>query len=508
MGGIMNACRGSIVVVLLLLPLASLAEELNLGVTVTGAYEHRDRTSATYPPNEYLFRIAPHASLEEHEGDFQWELGYRPSYERWIEVSESSGWNHQANGGLSWQINPSLRLEASDRFGYFNTVSGFNEVVTTGEGDDVVDVTGTAFRDDSSARNSFRASLTHNLAPNQMLTFNLSHNLIDFSRDERIDRQSLGATLHYTRTVSPRNTLGGGVSYRRASADSIPDGSDQSTNFYNLFGSWVYRFDETLDLSVAAGPTWVVAEDPDNVVPVAQNRLLYPLVSVDGENRLVKATSCPRESGTLILTGDCDVIDENLTNDEVQFLRSTITDLFLVGSVPSGSNEQLTYFANVALNKSWERWSGVLSYRRQQSDSSGVRSSSTVADILSGALEWRPSPRWNAFFRAAYTRQTSATDAVQTVVAVMPVDLFSGFTGRTFENAAQSIGLRTLTVDQDQHIDTLWLTLGARYRITKRISLLGNATYWIQRSDVGDRFDYSRFRVDLGVSYNFDPIRL
>ena len=505
----MNACRGSIVTVFLLLPLASLAEELNLRLNLTGAWEHRDPSGALAPPDEYKFRIQPRASLKDHEGDLQWELGYRPSYEQWVEVSERSGWSHQANGRLSWQVRPPTRLELSDRFGYFNTVSFFNEVVTTGEGDDVVDVTEGGFRDDPNIRNTFSARLTHSLSPYQRLTFSLGHNLIDYDRADRINRQTLSTTFHYTQTVSQRSTLGAGASFRHSSIDGTSARSSQTTDFYNIFGSWSYRFDETLLLSVAAGPAWVVTDDPDDVVPVAQNRLLYPLVSFDGENRLVKATSCSRDGGTLILTGDCDVIDENLTSDEVQFFRSTVTDLSLVGPVRSGgSGETFTYFANVALNKSWERWSGVLSYRRQQSDSSDVRSSSTIADIVSGALEWRPSERWSASFRAAFTRQSLATESVQTVVAVTPVTLFSGFTGRTFEDAAQSIGLTTVKVDQDQHIDTLWFRLGARYRLTERVTLSSNASYWIQRSNAGDRFDYSRFRFDLGVTYNFAPIRL
>jgi len=504
----MNAWRG-LIVVFLLVPLAAFAQELKLGLTATGAYEHRDRARTTLEPdNEYIFRIQPRAALEDHEGDLEWELGYSPSYAQWIEASERSGWNHQANGKLSWQINPTLHLEATDRFGQFRTVSFFNEVVTSAEGDGIVDVTEAGFRDQKNIRNTVNARLVHNLAPNRMLSFSLGHNLLDYSNDDQVDRQSLGTTLHYMQTVSRRNTLGAGVSYRRASVDGTSTVNSNSTNFYNLFGSWVHRFDETLELSVAAGPTWVVADDPDDVVPVAQGRLLYPLVSIDGDNRLVKASSCPRDGGSLILTGDCDVIDENLTSNEVTFLRSTVTDLTLVGPVPSGSRNQLTYFANVAVNKAWERWSGVLSYRRQQSDSSGVRSSSTVADILSGSLEWKPSPRWDAFFRASFTRQSLAADAVQTVVTVTPVTLFSGFTGRTFQDVAQSTGLRTVTVTQSQHIDTLWLRLGARYRITKRITLLGNLIYWSQSSDVGDRFDYSRFRADLGVTYNFDPIRL
>ena len=226
-----------------------------------------------------------------------------------------------------------------------------------------------------------------------MLTLTLGHNLIDFDREERSDRQTLSALGHYQQTISRRDQLGGGVSYRRSSYDASSVRESQSTDFYNVFGSWVHQFDETLELSVAAGPTWVKGDDQDNIVAVAPNQLLYPLLSIDGENRLVRATSCSRDEGTLILTADCDVIDQNLTPAQENAVRSIRTDLELVGPVPSGSDSSLTYFANLSLSKRWEQWSGTISYRRQQSDSSGL-GSSTVADILSGVLEWRPSPRW------------------------------------------------------------------------------------------------------------------
>jgi hypothetical protein len=87
--------------------------------------------------------------------------------------------------------------------------------------------------------------------------------------------------------------------------DSTPEVSSDSTDFYNLFGSWNHRFNDTFDLSVAAGPTWVKADDSEGVVTVARDRRLYPLFSIDGETRLVKASSCPTEDGDLILP-DCE----------------------------------------------------------------------------------------------------------------------------------------------------------------------------------------------------------
>ncbi len=508
MGGLVNAYRWSIVVALLFLPLASLAQELTLGVRAESAYDSNVYATETDEVDDVSFRIEPDALLEDHEGEFKWKLRYRPSYEYFIDSVEARGWTHLAEGTLSWQANPRTRVELSDRFGRFRSVNRFNELVATGVGDGVPDATAFAFRDNPNTRNTADARLIYNLGPTRMLELTLGHDLTDYDREETSDRQTLSVAGRYTQTVSLRNQLGGGVSYRRASYDASSVRDSQSTDFYTVFGSWVHRFDETLELSVAAGPTWVKSDDQDNIVAFAPDSPLYPLLSIDGESRLVRATSCSRDRGDLILTADCDVIDRNLTPAQASAVRLFSTDLELVGRLPSGSNSSLTYFANMSLSKRWEQWSGTIAYRRENSSSSGY-GSSTVADIVSGVLEWRPSPRWSSGLRVALTRQSLATEGVQTTIAVMPTDL-SAFLGPGFTDVAESFALRAVEVDQNNDILTLWFGLDVRYRLTERTTLYSTA-YYIDQKPGGDSdfgLDYDRFRIGFGVEYRFDPIRL
>jgi hypothetical protein len=511
MRGSVDAHRWPIIVALLFLPMAISAQELTLGVDFESAYERRDNSGRGEDEDDFSFRIAPDALLEDDDGELQWRLRYRPDYEQFVEISEESGWTHRADGELSWQINPTTRLELSDRFGLFRSVSRFNEVVSQGEGGDVADVTETRFRDEETIRNTVDASLTHRLTPTQMLIFSVGHNLNDYDREERSDSDTLSVTGHYTHSVSRRNTLGGGLSFRRSSFDGTSVRGSQSTDYYNVFGSWSHQFDETLSLSVAAGPVWVKSDDEDNLVVRIEDQLRYPLFRIGGENRLVKASSCPTEDGVLVLTAECDVIDANLTTEEVRGLQLNRTDLELAGSVPSGSNDSLTYFANVILSKRWEQWSGELSYRRQESGSSGL-GSSTIADIVTGVLDWKPSPRWHSSLRIGLTRESSATEGVQSVVAVMPsaITFPPLVSGRTFSDVAESFALKAVEVDQDIDFLTLSLHLAVRYRLTKRTTLFGNALYRKQESDgdSGVGRDFDRFRAGFGVSYTFDPIPL
>jgi hypothetical protein len=501
-----NTLRRAIIVTVLFLPMAVSAQELTLGVDAEGAYDTNVFAVHTDEVDDGSIRVIPHAALEDHEGELRWKLRYRPYYDYYADTHEARGWSHLAVGKLSWQVNPSTRVEVSDRFGYFRSVNQFNEVVTLGEADEVVDVTQVAFGPNRNTRNTVEAGLTHKLTPTQMLVFEMGHNLIDYSREETADRQTLFAMGRYEQTISRRNTLGGGVSFRRSSLDSTPNRRSQSTDFYNLFGSWRHRFDETLELAVAAGPTWVRSDDQDNVVTVLNNQFLYPLVKAQGESRLVRAGSCPTEDGVLFLSSGCSAHSGDLTAVEESVLRSSLTNLRLSGSVPSGSDDALTFFANVTLSKRWEQWTGSISYRRQQSDSTGV-GTSTVADIVTGVLDWKPSPRWNATLRVAYTIQSQANESVQSVIAVRPVDVTP--VSRTFFGAAQSFALRAIEVDQDVDIDTLWVRLGVRYRVTERTTLYSNAIYWDQSSDVDSSWrDYERFRVSVGVEYRFEPIRL
>ena len=508
MGGTVNAYRWPIVAALLLLPLASSAEELTLGVGVLSGYDSNVFATETDEMDDFTFRIEPDVLLEDQEGELQWDLRYTLSYEEFLDVSERSGWTHLADGGLSWQLEPKTRLELHDRFGRFPSVTRFNELVTTGEGDLVGDVTEFGFRDDENTRNTASASLTHSLAPNRMLIFDLGHNLIDYDLEESSDRDTLSASGRYAHVITRRDEVGGGVSYQRSSFDGTFSRRSQSTDFYNLFGTWRHQFDETLELSLALGPTWVDGDEMDDRVTVLSNQLAFPLLRFEGENRLVRATSCPTDDGTLILTGDCEVISQELTPAQENALRLIRTDLELEGPVPSGSNSSLTYFANLSLSKRWEQWSGSISYRRQQSDASDL-GSSTVADILSGVLEWRPSPRWASSVNVGLTRQGQATEGVRTVIAVRSTDLSPIF-GRAFTDVAESVALRAVEVDQDVDIWTLWLNLNVRYRLTKRTTLFGNAIYWDERTGGGSEFGrgYERFFVNLGVEFQFDPIRL
>jgi hypothetical protein len=520
-----NVRRCSIIAALLLLPLAASAQELTLGVNAGTGYDSNVFANKNNEEDDFSFRIGPHANLEDHEGKLQWDLTLRPAYDYTIDVRERRGWTYLADGELSWQLSPTTRLDVLDRFGRYRSLTTFNEVVTAGEGDEIVDVTQTAFRTERNIRNSVNATLTHNLSPARMLIFDVGHNLVDFSREERADRDTVFVTGRYQQVVTRRNTLGGGASFRRSSYDASTTRRSQSTDFYNVFASWQHQFDDTLSLSAAAGPTWVVGDDQDSSATVLEDRFTYPITAVAGENRLFDASSCPTEDGFLILTTECDTIDESLPfvvyqgevrtlfDPEVLELWNPNQDLRLEGSIPSTSKNSLTYFANVTLSKRWEQWTGTLTYRRQQSDSSGL-GSSTVADVLSGVLNWRPSPRWRFSLRASLTRQNQATEGVQTVVAVRPVDLSTsvpglvGGFGPAFSDVVQSFALRAIKVDQKAEVVTLWLRFNVRYRITRRTTLVGDIIYWDQNTDSTFGRDYDRFRVNLGVEYRWEPIRL
>jgi len=515
MGSSANACRWSIIVAFLLLPLASSAQELLLGIGVDSAYDDNIFSSSIDQVDDYILRLSPSVTLEDHEGELRWDVRYMPSYDHFVQTREKSGWTQLANGKLSWQINPTTRLEASDRFGRYRSTDRFNEGVTLGEGDEVVDTTATGFRANRTIRNNIDTSLTHNLAQNRMLIFNLGHNLIDPSRDEDPDRQGLSITGQYLHLVTRRNTLGLGTSFRRSSFDSTSRRNSQSTDFYNVFGRWSYQFDETLGLNVALGPTWVQGEDPEDLAQQEQTGPILPYFNIEGERKLVRASTCSRDAGTLILTADCDLIDEDLP-PELQadldaFLVSNLNvmDLPLLGSVPSGSAGALTYFANMSLSKRWEQWSGSLSYRRTQSDASAELGSSTVADIVSGVLDWRPSLRWHSTLSINWTRQSSATDGVRGALAVESTDALVPDFGEAFGDVAQSIGRKFVTLDQENDITTLWLRLSVRYRLTKRTSLSSSLMYFDQSrgQDSGVGRDYDRLRVNFGVEYRFDPIR-
>lgn len=479
------------------------AEELILGMRTT--LDHSDQIVGD--ESGFGFRFRPESELRDPDGRLQWSLRYNPSYELFPEFSGANGWNHNVRAELEWDVTKRTRLTLTDRFRSLNSERLFNEQVLTEGGETTTVTEGTTRR---FTTNSLQAELRHVLTPTDTLTLSLDSDLRDQDEDpgeaggSTRDTTSTSITSQYRHMLSARTTIGLGLSAARNEFDQGL-GDESETDFYNLFASWQHRFDESFQVSVAAGPALIDSG--------AQDRQLRPVVArafpLTNEGEHVDATTCPlNDAGQSFLPpgGGCESVGD------LGFLAPGFTVAQPLGDLPSRSESRVSVFANMSLSKYWDDWRLSLGYRRRQSQS-GQFGSSTISDVVTAGLRWTPTPRWSLRVTGQWNRQTQATDQALPVLAVGRVgdffgpdnDLGSG--GEDLPtDAAVVTGLTSTTFESDAENIVMAGRFGSRYRLTRRLSVFTNAFYSQQESDFAGE-DREIYRFAVGFAYEFDPMR-
>lgn len=468
------------------------AEEVRLGVRSTAEYSNH----VVGDESGLALLFQPETEVLDREGRLQWSLSYDPSYELFPEFSGANGWNHDVRGRLTWDLSRRTRLTLSERFRSLNSERLFNqqEIATGGETVSTAEGAAERFTD-----NRLHVELAHSLSRRDSVALSLRSQI----RDRGIDddqtaggtSDTVGTTLsaRYNRRLSPRTSIGGGLSATRSEVDQGLD-SDDETDFFNLFGSVQHRFDETLEVAVSGGPTLIDSADSE--------RSLRPIVTeafpvLDGEH--VDATSCPfTEGGLPFLSFRCDTTG-------VDRLVSAQTVASPIGELSSGSDSTVSFFANASITKSWDDWSASLRYRRSES-TSGQFGSSTIADVVGAVVAWNPTPRWSLRLRGQWSQRSQGTERDRPVLVVSPAGAGNRF-GLPPESAVVT-GISTTRSESDLESRLLSARLGIRYELTRRIDLLGNAFFSQQSGDLQAADDQDdRLRFSIGIRYRLDPLR-
>jgi hypothetical protein len=485
----------------------SQAEVLRLGVeseaiwtdNVFGSFENEvDDTSG---------RVAPWGDVSDREGRVTWGLRYKPAYEYYIDQRGLRGWDHDVSGNIAFKFTERTQLRISDRFARYRSLSRFNEQADFG---DEVNVVGFRQR---FKRNRINASLTHRLTERDDLGLDVSYNLFRFSNQNNADRDSMRTAFRYTRRVSARATAGSSLSWTRQQFER-PGFDERSTDFYNLSGFFSYRFDQTLQFDITAGPAFIESESQTSALNDVNPNLPGTQVSAanfplfrqeNGSFRMVDADTCPtNNNGERVLALECAPVPPDISQGFVDTFNQFNTAVVDVdGNLTTPSDSRLTYFAAIGLTKVWKEWKGSLTYTRSFSDST---SAAAVSDIVLGRVIWNPARRWRAELSGSWERQEQATDSsVLTTIVANGTPISSPFLPPV---AAQTQSVRVQKIDSDAAIDYYRLFFRLSYQLNPRSSLY-MLMNWREESldvDAGNRPDASRFIVGFGVNYNFDPI--
>jgi hypothetical protein len=503
--------------------LPGIAWGADVRLAIAGSAEYDDNVFRTPDDkkDDLIFRVTPQIDLVEDREKFNYSVGYALPYEIGVTYNDSdevNDFNHLAHAKFSYRATPQTELFGHDSFYYVQGLFRQQQEVT--------DPTVADLGDDRERilDNNLTLGVTHDFTPRLAGSLRVRQGVFDTTQFNRANALSFGAVASGAYQLTEQHQLGAGFNYARQMFDDTINRPGSDVDYYNLFGSWQWTFDETTTFSIEAGPALIHSNQDDADTTIAdQPPVPYQQVGLergfpeDDDALIVPLFSnCPVEGADTLLIGpggsSCTSQEINvLTNPaEVATLLADapIDYVFPAGfDFPSTSNSRITYFANATLTKRWTpNLASSLGYVRQENTASGV-DGGAVLDAVTATTSWRISERWDAAVRADWTLRQSATEGQRQFLVVESRTVGALTVAQVVDGAGLTL------IDSDDSLDTQRWGVAARlaYRLTKNTVTALQYAYNKQSSDgntVGDPSDFDNHLVTFTVQYNFEPIGL
>ena len=489
----------------LLLAESSWALDLDGALRASTEYDSNvRRTDGPGHTDDVVFRITPLVRLVEDDGKFHWNIDYRFPYEFAVNTTRIDGFRHFLNAKGDYFLSERTRFYASDQFSKSDALS---QNGGTAPGD--VDTIG-SFRAPV-WRNRATLGVNHLFTPRVSSDLSFTHRYFDTNLLNRSQTDVFVGSARMNYMLSARHRVGGGASgtFQDFSENNAGTRPASQSFFLNLFASWAWMIDETTNLEVAGGPTYVDTQEdappPFATVPVVP--------TVNGGTGAFLFDSCSFD-GTAVFAA-CGPVPVALS--AIGIADAAVAGAQTIrfsGPLPQSNSNSWNFFANLALSKRWTPVHNTrLSYRRTDSTSSGLGAS--VLDAVGLTHAWKFAERWSTSFRADFTHRKSSTDQSVTLVEVV---------SRTVENGCSTSSGGSLDCDLAQtsalisressnaidtnrwgvstqlaHRLTRHIEVGLRYRFNQQLSADGT---------LGSPSDFGDHLVTLGVQYDFDRYSL
>jgi predicted porin len=519
------------------------AADLTISGTAESEYDDNVFRNARDEEDDVLFRFVPSVRLHEDRGqDFLYSLEYRVPLEFAVDNGEElDDIDHLAAGRVTYHVSDRTDLFARNRFGYLR---GQQRDVT------VTDVSGTRVNTerDRVTRNDAEVGVEHRFSPRLLGSAAISHQLFEIDRDDRADNWLLDASADLLYALTPKHQLGGGVRYLRQEFDETQNTVASELNTVNVFAQWQWQIDETLDLSVSAGPSWIDndQDDPPASVTVAEfpgftltssadvtglgyvnpDRTPAAGVFAPGSVLVSQVDACPTlappASLPVITDGTFCPPGNNPTPQTALViipagdpLIASLASQTTVGQVDAALNPveakgddstSIDIFGQVVLRKRWTpNFQSALRYSRTQAGASGL-GGAVIRDEVSLANNWDFSERWQLFARADWSLRQTIDEATSSFRVAQGNNL-----GQTAE-FTQVVGLTTVR-GENTEIDTMRWGVAGRltHLFTRNTSAWVELTYNEQDSNggsLGAGSDFTNFLATIGVRHVFEPIKL
>lgn len=491
------------------LPASARGMELVLGWHGATRWDSNVLRTSENEEADFSILTGPTLELRKPKGDVTGQLRWESLWRGFLETSDANGFEHSGGLGVRWQANARNLFEIDNEFSRTDSVTALLDTAggsLAGAGQSVE--AGTDFI----LQNNVRGTFSRRLSPLMTLEASLANSLIEFEDETNSDSRSTRGALQITRALNERMVAGIGAAITRQDFDDTVFQEGSGASIAEVFGIFNYQITPTLRMSLNLGPA---LNRPDDIDTIRRAPEVPTLGSF-----LVDAASCPNS----VLGSGCSLaVAQNLatgalTNLAIATGSVPIIETSFLDEAPE-ADDTLTLFGAFSLVKRWERSNAQIRLQRRTSSSSGD-GTSTDLTLANFVFNWKPANRWSLAAIATWTLQTSASEFPITELVVTPGTVFVDGNGRVVGDASQAAfradgaaitsGVRTAgSSDSAFERTTYQLQLRAARRISRRLVANVRASF-LRSEQSGDlQADVTRdvYRLDIGVRWEFDPIR-
>lgn len=472
------------------------AGDLTLGVRTEAWYDDNVVGSENNELSDGELIVTPSIALTEKLGDVTGTLAAKPSYELFFDNADLRGFNFEGSVGLAWEPSARTSVVASDSFYRYRN---FRLLGTTSGG-----TTPEAGARDLFNRNLAQLQLVHLLSPVDRLMFAGTFALWRFDRATRFDQDTYAASARYERSLSRVLSLGAGTSYTRLDIAPRAGFAGRKTDYANLSLVTTYAPTERLKLSASAGPTYVRNPKARDFVRADFVSTLGGVPLSSGGIPLVGAvpSTCPTlPNGDFYNGPGCNFTLLFPGSPEYLELVSRALDPFpYLSGRPS--RDDLTYFADVTLDREWETAALTLAYNRDEGSNSAA-GFSTVADTVELRGWVRPWRELTFYGSVIWEDRKEVQTGSQLVTVLAPL------AGPVPIPQLVPVGLAAFGgASGKESVESLTAYVRAQYRLSERTSLESSVVWRDQSATRGSSFnDFERFFVTLGLNFELEPVR-
>jgi len=349
----------------------SMARELEFDLRGDVGYSSNVFRTSEDEVSDLTYRFNPTMTLRDTDLPLTYEVKYRPSFTGYLEHTDASVWNQHVAASLTRAFGGRTQLSISDRFFYFA-----NRLYEGEEGTEPDEPFLGHLR---TARNNASIVAQHRLTERVTGQATLGHDLYRYEQPRRSDSNGVWLSFVLTRSMSDRDALGlgGRIGYRSYDdADYYLELGWKNSSQDQTYHGFVYvkhDFNDDLEITLRAGPTWIranrwVFSQPQQ--KLASSRLTW-FGTLDIQKRWRRATASASYSRQESMVS---ANNRSALVDSISAVVSWIPNAYSTFRLRASWSRRQTGDVGLGTGLS-SVWNGSVLFRRRLTQKSGIRAS-------------------------------------------------------------------------------------------------------------------------------------